>query len=159
MKKRIYIAAAALCIAVITVCISHCNTKHQSSPVTAGKTETTALIKGHADTTTRLKQVKGTMRLRKIQRAASDSVNTYTGSINDSLANVSVTAHVSQDSTFIDLDYAGAIAEKIISQTDTLLHNTIEVQELKSPWYDSFAVGIITAGVVLVIYLVFQTAL
>ena len=159
MKKTISIAAAVLCIIAITVCISHCNAKHQSPPVMTGKSETTKLIVGRADTTTHFKQVKGTVRLKKLQAAATDSVNTYTGCVNDSITNVAITAHVSNDSAFINLDFAGAIAEKIISQTDTLLHSTLEVRTIKSPWYGSFAVGIITAGVVLVIYLILQVTL
>jgi hypothetical protein len=159
MNKTIYLTAIAFSLVVLAVCISHCNKKQHRAAATVGKNETTTLIMGHADTTTHFQKIRGAVRLRKLQHTSSDSISIYTGSINDSLADVSVTAHVSNDSTFIDLDFAGAIAEKIISRTDTLLHTTLEVQETKSPWYDSFATGIITAGVVFVIYIIFHTAL
>lgn len=158
MKKKFYIVPVLLCLVVLSVCISQCRKKQSGQASTVGKSESTILIKGRVDTTTHFKQVKGSVRLKKLQRAASDSVTVYTGSINDSLGSVSVTARIMNDSTYINLDYAGALAEKVISQTDTLLHNTLEVKELESPWYDSFAVGLIAGGALLIIYLIMHSS-
>jgi len=159
MSKKIYLMAGILGIVTIAVWLSHCNEKRQIGGSAINKSETTHLITGHADTTSRLQKVKGTMRLRKLHIVDSYSAPTYTGCINDTLGSVSVTARVSADSRFIDLDFAGAIAEKIITRTDTLLHNTFEVKEIDSPWFDSFAVGLITGGVVLIVYLILQATL
>ncbi len=158
MNKKFYILPVLLCLVVLSVCISQCRKKQSGQTSTVGKSETTILIKGSADTTTHFKQVKGTVRLKKLQRTASDSTTVYSGSINDSLGSFSITARMVNDSSFISLDYAGALAERVISQTDTLLHNSLEIREVNLPWYDSFVVGIITGGVLLVIYLIIHSS-
>jgi hypothetical protein len=159
MKKKYYIVPVLLCLVVLSVCISQCRKKQSGQTSTVSKSESTILVKGSADTSTHFKQIKGSVRLKKLQRAASDSATFYTGSINDSLGSVSITARMVNDSTFINLDYAGALAERVISQTDTLLHNTLDIREEDSPWYDSFAVGMITSGVIAIIYLILHTTL
>lgn len=158
MKKKFYIAPVLLCLVVLSVCISQCRKKQSGHTSTIGKSESTILLKGKADTTVHFKQVKGTVRLKKLQRAGSDSATVYTGSINDSLGSVSITARMVNDSSFINVDYAGALAERVISQTDTLLHNTLEIREVHSPWYDSFAVGLITGGALFIIYLIIHSS-
>ncbi len=155
MNKKYYILPALFCIVVLLTCISQCQKNRGSGNPAIRKQETSLLIKGRPDTTTLVKRIKGRTTLRKVLKP--DSTAEYTGSINDSTGSISIIAHLSSDSSLINLEYAGAIAEKLITLTDTLLHNTLEVQDIKSPWYDSFAIGIITGGVLFVIYLIIQS--
>jgi len=155
MNKKYYILPALFCFVVLLTCISQCRKNRESGSPAIRKQERTSLIKGRPDTTTILKRLKGHASLRKVLKP--DSTTEYTGSISDSTGSVSIIARLNSDSSLINLEYTGAIAEKLITCTDTLLHNTLEVQEITSPWYDSFAVGLITGGALLIIYLIIHS--